>query len=112
MSSRVAHMLLGAQVPGSAEGLGAGVLGSVPWVSSPFCQCPASPGCFLSPGDLRASGQQLPPPHHHGLGVTVSRGSSQGTGEYSKCPSAHPLLGLWAPGPGVLSSHSGLYPPS
>lgn len=63
---------------------------------------------FLSPGDLRAAGQQLPPPRHHGLGVTVSRGSSQGIGGGT----GHAYLPLLPPPPPLgLSWGSGLASP-
>ncbi|XP_031241429.1 trafficking protein particle complex subunit 6A isoform X2 [Mastomys coucha] len=42
------------------------------------------------PGDLCAAGQQLPPPHHHGLGATVSRGSPQ-------VPGLHLRPSVWRP---------------
>ncbi|XP_053761444.1 LOW QUALITY PROTEIN: trafficking protein particle complex subunit 6A [Panthera pardus] len=43
-----------------------------------------------SPGDLRAAGQQLPPPHPDGLRPAVSGGSTQVPGLHLRPPARHP----------------------
>lgn len=71
-----------------------------------------SPGPSLLPGDLRAAGQQLPPPRHHGLGAAVPRGGPQGTAKGQTWPSAlpQPPPGLsW--GRGLASSITVFCPP-
>ncbi|XP_040313320.1 trafficking protein particle complex subunit 6A isoform X5 [Herpailurus yagouaroundi] len=42
------------------------------------------------PGDLRATGQQLPPPHPDGLRPAVSGGSTQVPGLHLRPPARHP----------------------
>ncbi|XP_053066064.1 trafficking protein particle complex subunit 6A isoform X2 [Acinonyx jubatus] len=42
------------------------------------------------PGDLRAAGQQLPPPHPDGLRPAVSGGSTQVPGLHLRPPARHP----------------------
>ncbi|XP_046933805.1 trafficking protein particle complex subunit 6A isoform X4 [Lynx rufus] len=47
-------------------------------------------GSSLPPGDLRAAGQQLPPPHPDGLRPAVSGGSTQVPGLHLRPPARHP----------------------
>lgn len=102
VSSWVAHVLLGAQVPGSAEGLGAGVLGSVPWVSSPFCQCPASPGCFSvarGPMCFRTTASPSSSPWARGHSISRKLPRYWGIQQMSICPPPARPLGprAWCP---------------
>uniref|UniRef100_A0A8C9JLJ3 Trafficking protein particle complex subunit 6A n=1 Tax=Panthera tigris altaica TaxID=74533 RepID=A0A8C9JLJ3_PANTA len=55
-------------------------------------QVPPQPplGSSLPPGDLRAAGQQLPPPHPDGLRPAVSGGSTQVPGLHLRPPARHP----------------------
>lgn len=62
------------------------------WLPLPPRKYTAPMGSPASPGDLRLTGQQLPPPRPDGLGPAVCGGSTQGMGGLKHTHTALPLL--------------------